>query len=149
MPVIPHETLRELVELRERVKDLEAELAELKNTKHEDEIRLREALGLTAGTTKMLLALARGGIMSREQLLYHGCANGEDNDIRLVDSQVKRIRQRVPWIKIRSHYGYGYELHPDSVKEVRALITGKHTPCIFRPPLRSTLPSTADTATRT
>ena len=132
--MIPAETLRELVELRERVQDLEQELADLKNTKVQDELRLREALNISPGTTKMLLALARGGIMSREQLLCHGCANGEDNGVRLVDSQVKRIRRRLPWVKIISHYGYGYELHPESVKTVRAIVENAKAPACHFPP---------------
>lgn len=132
-PSIPAETLRELVFLRERVADLEAELADLKNTRQQDEIRLLQALNVSPGTTKMLLALARGGIMSREQLLHHGCANGEDNGLRLVDSQIKRIRQRLPWIKIRSHYGYGYELEPESIKVIRNIIRGEQAQGCFVP----------------
>jgi DNA-binding response OmpR family regulator len=115
----------ELVELRERVADLEAELADLKNTKAQDELKLKEATGLSPGTSKMLLALSRGGIMSRVQLLCHGCANGEDNDVRLVDSQIKRLRKKAPWIRVITHYGYGYELAPESVKKVRELINSR------------------------
>lgn len=137
-PSIPQETLRELVHLRERVADLEAELAELKNTKREDELRLRAALGTGPGVTRTLLALTRGGIMSREQLLHHGCANGEDNGLRLVDSQIKRIRRRLPWIKIRSHYGYGYELAPESIKEIRSILSGGQKRVCFAPSLVET-----------
>jgi len=125
--MIPQETLRELVQLRERVADLEAELAELKNVKVEHELGVRKAFDLSPGTSKMLLALARGGIMSREQLMHHGCAAGADHDLRLVDSQVKRIRQRLPWVQIKSHYGYGYELAPESVARVRAAAKGEMT----------------------
>jgi DNA-binding response OmpR family regulator len=122
--MIPQETLRELVQLRDRVADLEAELAELKNTDRQDELRLRDAIGLTIGVTKMLCALARGGIMSREQLMHHGVDNYDCGSLRLVDSMVKRIRKQVPWIRIKTHYGYGYELEAGSLARVREMMRG-------------------------
>jgi DNA-binding response OmpR family regulator len=122
--MIPQETLRELVQLRERVADLEAELAELKTTNREDEINVHRNLNLTVGVSKMLIALARGGIMSREQLIHYGCDNHEEGSLRLVDSMVKRLRKQLPWVKIKTHYGYGYELEADSIIRVRAAMRG-------------------------
>lgn len=117
--MIPQETLRELVQLRERVADLEAELADLKRTDQQQELNLRQNLQMPMGETRLLLALARGGIMSREQLVH--CVRGDEDNIRNVDSQVKRIRQRLPWIRpyLTSHYGYGYELTGEGLKRVR------------------------------
>lgn len=124
--MIPRDTLEELTALRQRVADLEAELAELKNTDRQEELRLREAFGLTVGVTKMLLGMSRGGIMSREQLAHIAYGeNDVDGDPRRVDSTIKRIRQRLPWIRINSHYGYGYELDPESVVAVRAAMRGE------------------------
>jgi len=122
--MIPQETLRELVQLRERVADLEAELAELKNLDRANELNVHRNLGLPVGIAKMTIALARGGIMSREQLIHYGCDNSEGS-LRLVDSMVKRIRQRLPWIRITAHYGYGYELEADSITRVRQAMRGE------------------------
>jgi DNA-binding response OmpR family regulator len=117
--MIPQETLKELVHLRERVADLEAEIAELKTTDREAEINVHRNLGLTVGVSKMIIALARGGIMSREQLIHYGVDNHEEGSLRLVDSMVKRIRKQLPWVKIHTHYGYGYELDAESILRVR------------------------------
>jgi DNA-binding response OmpR family regulator len=117
--MIPQETLKELVQLRERVADLEAEIAELKTTDREAEINVHRNLGLTVGVSKMVIALARGGIMSREQLIHYGVDNHEEGSLRLVDSMVKRIRKQLPWVKIHTHYGYGYELDAESILRVR------------------------------
>jgi DNA-binding response OmpR family regulator len=124
--MIPRETLQELVQLRQEVAELKAELSELKNTDRQDELQLRSALGLTVGVTKMLLGMVRGGIMSREQLAHIAYGeNDVDGDPRRVDSTIKRIRQRLPWVVIHTHYGYGYELDADSVARVRAAMRGQ------------------------
>jgi DNA-binding response OmpR family regulator len=125
--MIPQETLRELVQLRERVADLEAELAELKTTSREDELNVHRLLNLPVGVSKMLIALARGGIMSREQLIHYGCDNHEEGSLRLVDSMVKRLRRALPWLRIKTHYGYGYEMAPESIARVRQAMRGEMT----------------------
>jgi len=125
--MIPQETLRELVQLRERVADLEAELAELKTTDRNAELNVHRDLNLTVGVSKMLIALARGGIMSREQLIHYGCANSEEGSLRLVDSMVKRLRKQLPWLHIKTHYGYGYEMESESIARVRQAMRGEMT----------------------
>lgn len=124
--MIPAETLRELVQLRNRVSDLEAELAGLRSCAPDQELALRQNLGLPIGLTRMLLALSKGGILSREQLLYCGCDN-PDGEPRLVDSMVMRIRRRLPWITIEAHYGYGYELQGEGLRRVREAMKSKET----------------------
>jgi DNA-binding response OmpR family regulator len=125
--MIPQETLKELVQLRERVADLEAELADLKKTDKAQELALRQNLGVPVGETRLLLALARGGIMSREQLVHF--VRGDEDNIRNVDSQIKRIRKRLPWIRrdLVSHYGYGYELEGEGLKRVRDAVKPRET----------------------
>lgn len=125
MPGIPQETLSELVALRQRVSDLEAELAEFKSQQADELRNLHQTFGTSIGQTRMLIALAKGGIMSREQLMHFGVDNAEFGDIRLVDTMIKRIRRAVPWIEITTHYGLGYELTGDSLSRVRAAMRGK------------------------
>jgi DNA-binding response OmpR family regulator len=125
--MIPQETLKELVQLRERVADLEAELAEIRHVDRLQELSLHQNLGLSIGLTKMLCVFSRGGILSREQLIHY--ARGDEDIIRNVDSCVKRLRQRLPWIRadLVSHYGYGYELRGEGLKRVRDAMKPKET----------------------
>jgi len=123
--VIPQQTLDELVALRNRVSDLEAELANLKGQQQDQLLNVHQNLGATVGQSRMLIAMAKGGIMSREQLMHFGIQNAEWGDIRLVDSMIKRIRQRLPWITIEAHYGIGSELTGDSLTRVHAAMNAR------------------------
>jgi DNA-binding response OmpR family regulator len=125
MPGIPQETLSELVALRQRVSDLEAEMAEFKSQQADELRNVHQTFGTSIGQTRMLVALAKGGIMSREQLMHFGVDNHEFGSYRLVDTMIKRIRRAVPWIKITTHYGLGYELTGESLAMVRAAMRGK------------------------
>lgn len=123
--MIPRETLDELVFLRNRVSDLEAEIANLKGQHQDELLNVHQHLGTTIGQSRMLIAMAKGGIMSREQLMHFGIQNAEWGDVRLVDTMIKRIRQRLPWIAIETHYGIGYELTGDGLARVRAAMNAR------------------------
>jgi hypothetical protein len=86
---------------------------------------LRNMYGLTAGQTRMMAVLAKGGPRSRLEL-----DNAYNNDCeryeRNADSQIKRIRAQIklqmgrhPHIKIGTIYGVGYELTDESLALVR------------------------------
>lgn len=119
MPVVPTETLQELIALRQRVADLEAEIEDLRGKRHDAVKALHANLGTSVGESMMLTALAQGGVLHREQLLAFAHKGAFVDDVRLVDSAVKRIRKRLPWIQIQSHYGFGYELEGESLVRVR------------------------------
>jgi hypothetical protein len=40
---------------------------------------------------------------------------------------VKRVRKKVPALKIITHYGVGYELAPESISQVRQVMKGCHS----------------------
>lgn len=123
--MIPAETLEELTCLRNRVEDLEAELAEIKARREDAVSALHRAFGLPFGEARLLSVLAEGGIQNRDRLLA-ACDNSDGN-IRLADSMVKRIRRRLPWLKILTHYNFGYELDGESLAAVRAAIRRGNT----------------------
>lgn len=61
-----------------------------------------------------LLALNKGKVLSREQILEHVWGYDYFGDTRVVDSQIKRLRKKLPeqedkW-EIKSVYGVGYKL---------------------------------------
>jgi len=123
--MIPPETLRELTQLRERVAYLEErERLLFQDRDHAVKNICMVWPAVTATHARMLWAMARGQIMERESLLAL-IGHDDSEDIRLVDSQVKRIRERLPGIAIRSHYGLGYELAPPWTDLVRAAATGR------------------------
>jgi predicted dithiol-disulfide oxidoreductase (DUF899 family) len=40
---------------------------------------------------------------------------------------VKRLRRALPWLRIKTHYGYGYEMAPESIARVRQAMQGEMT----------------------
>lgn len=122
MPVVPPETLKELVALRQRVEYLEAEVAMLRDVDGEQVKAVRLAFDCTTQQACTLIAMARGGILTRQQALDMELHRTEDAGLLSLDSCIKRIRKRIPSIKIKSHYGIGYELEPESRKAVRDIL---------------------------
>lgn len=122
MPVVPPETLQELTALRQRVEYLEAENALLRDL---DSARIKavmDAYGITVVQARTLIALARGGVLTRDIAVGLELNRVRDADPRSLDSCVKRLRQALPWLKIKSLYGLGYELEPEALKAVRQVI---------------------------
>jgi len=119
--MIPQETLTELVKLRERVEELEAELEQFKHHDITALKRLRSAFRTTIGECRTLLVLARGGIISSDQIVDAYCDGLESKSVLARDA-MKRIRKRLPDLKITTHYGFGYELEGEHLQRVRAVI---------------------------
>jgi DNA-binding response OmpR family regulator len=90
---------------------------------------LHDALGLTAKEAEVLVLLARGGIVENHRICEIYCDNPHTNPIE-ARSAVKRIRKKIRasdsyrTIAITSHYGIGYELEPESIIMVRAIVRG-------------------------
>lgn len=120
--MIPQETLKELVQLRTRVEELEAELTYLKSHDKNALNAIRLSLCVTIGEARTLLVMSRGGIISNEQIIDAYCDGLKENPILARDA-IKRIRKRVPDLTIISHYGFGYELEGESLKRVRTIIS--------------------------
>lgn len=76
---------------------------------------------LTVGEAKVLLLLMSGHTMSRAQIL-DGIGSDESECERNVDSHVKRIRKKLPWLTIETLYGLGYAMPPQSVAAVKAFL---------------------------
>lgn len=74
------------------------------------------AIDLTPKELELLACLVRhvGKVLSREQLLSHVWGYDYDGDTRAVDTQIKRLRQKLPHegmhFAIRAIYGVGYKL---------------------------------------
>lgn len=124
--MIPPETLAELTQLRDRVAYLEAELELLRDTRGKQIERLVHAFDVTVGTARLLLALSKGGILTRDQAIGLELSRVSDCDYRSLDSLIKRARQKLPWLKITTVYGLGYSLDdPKSIKRIRNAVEGR------------------------
>jgi DNA-binding response OmpR family regulator len=123
--MIPQATLQELTFLRDQVamyQERERVLFRERDSGVRNIVRTWPAL--TATHARMLWALAQGGLMDRDQLAAL-CSHDEDADIRSVDSQIKRVRRKMPGITIRNVYGIGYELLEPWRERVRAAAKGQ------------------------
>lgn len=126
---IPRETLQELVALRNRVADLEAEIAMLTDADACQIERLTRTLHITVGQAHLLAAFARTGFLSHAQLtegsLVRGAADPSP-ELTMINSnsRLKRLRKRLPWLKIESIYGLGYEVEGESLARLRAIMRG-------------------------
>ena len=130
---IPLETLQELEALRQRVEELEYDLASLKSTAETEVVALMDYYDLTATEGRLVraLAYAAGAPLSRPTIAEAVC--GEIEDLRTVDSHVKRIRGKVGGrLPIDSIYGIGYRLLPDTAKEAREVMAGRLQPHTHR-----------------
>lgn len=125
MSHIPAETLQELCQLRDRVQYLEAELALYRDENNADTERVMKAFGVTFQQARTLIALARGGILTRDMAVALNLNRVRDADPRSLDSCIKRLRIALPQIEIKSHYGLGYELSPAFTKRVRQVLRGR------------------------
>lgn len=119
---LPDEVTREIAQLRQRVEDLESELKRRDAIVEVNVQRLRQHFNLTIGEARMVELMADGNAHTREQLIMAHNANIEVD--RAIDTHIKRIRKKGE-IAIRTHYGIGYGLTPESVENVRAVLRGK------------------------
>lgn len=122
---IPRETLEELTRLRDRVAYLEAELALARDDDSRRIERVMSGYRITVGQARLLIALARGGVLTLDQAVGLDLFRIDDCDPRSLDSHIKRLRCRLPWLKIRSLYGLGYELEEESLVAVRKVMGGR------------------------
>jgi DNA-binding response OmpR family regulator len=115
----------ELAFLRDRVAALEYEIARRDRDAISDIAAIMSATGLAVGLARMLKALATGQVMSRDRLAVL-CCHSENGDIRLVDSQIKRLRQQLPsGVHIKSLYGIGYCIAQDDLDHARKFMKGE------------------------
>lgn len=89
---------------------------------------LYDTYGLTAKEALVVLLMVRGGIALRERIRDVYCDYPTTPPVE-ARSAIKRIRKKVrPHITIRTHYGIGYELTPESRKRVQQIIRRNHDP---------------------
>lgn len=120
--MIPPETLQELTQLRDRVAYLEAELELLRDTRNKKIERLVSGLGITVGQARTILAMMQG-VLTREQAMGLDLHRVSDCDYRSLDSLIKHLRRRLPWIRISTIYGLGYEItDPASRQRIKATL---------------------------
>lgn len=118
--------LAEVIALRARVEELEAEIAARNEHENAHVEALMRNLKVTVYQARMLMALATGHICTRERL-SNICQFGDFTSDRNVDSHVKRIRmKRIKGVNIQNVYGVGYCLAPESVPVVRAAMAATH-----------------------
>ena len=113
----------EVVKLRERVEYLEAELHRRDTEFQSDVTILMRNAGVSVGMARILVALSRGATLSRDSLAAI-CDYSDDLEVFSIDSQIKRLRRRLPWLTISNHYGAGWSVSGDSLKTLRRLIKG-------------------------
>jgi len=111
--------IAEVTALRERVEELEAQLAAITERVEIGVEWLSRRWGLTRKQARILCALSTGHIMSRDRLASLGCVR-EYTDVRNIDTTIKHLRRKMPDIKIKSMYGLGYMIDGDELKYVRA-----------------------------
>jgi DNA-binding response OmpR family regulator len=115
---------QEVTQLRQKVEALEAELEVYRVNSDADELAaIMRGLRCTIGEAKLLRAFATGKTMTRERIAAL-CCHVEDGDLRLADSQVKRVRRKLPWLYIRTLYGIGYCVEGKALDLLRAKIGG-------------------------
>ena len=119
----PDSVYAELARLRQRVAEIEAELDRRDRNSRAEVAEVMRATGLTIGQARMMVALATGKVLSRDQLAAM-CCHDDCGDPRNVDSQVKRLRKRLPWLRVSSLYGVGYALDGDALGEARQFMKG-------------------------
>lgn len=130
---IPPETLRELETLRARVEELEFELERLNSTADTEVTALMDYFDLTAGEARMIRAMAHSGGAPLSRPVLVEVIQNEIDDLRTVDSHVKRIRKKCGHrLPIDSIYGIGYRLLPATAKTVREVMAGKTAPARHR-----------------
>lgn len=119
----PDTVYADLARLRDRVAELEAEIERRDRHFRAEAAELMSTTGLTISMARMLLALSTGRPMSRDQLAVL-CGHEDGCDPRLVDSQIKRLRRRLPWLRITSLYGAGYVINGAALTAARDFMKG-------------------------
>jgi hypothetical protein len=130
---IPLETIRELETLRARVEELEWELDNLRDTVNAEVVCIMDFYDLTVGEARMIRALGHAGGAPLTRAVLAEAIQNEIDDLRTVDSHVKRTRRKVGnRLPIDSIYGIGYRLLPETAKTVREVMAGKLAPDTYR-----------------
>lgn len=122
--MIPPESLAELTKLRDRVAYLEAEL-DLARDAHNKKIeRLIAGLGISVNQARTIMAMDRK-VLTRQAAMGLDLHRVSDCEYRSLDSLIKHMRRRVPWLKVRTIYGLGYIIDdPESLKRIHAALGG-------------------------
>lgn len=116
---IPRETLDELVKLRDRVAYLEAEIELLRDEDATHIAVLVSRLGVTVRQARILAVMVRG-ILTRDQAIALALHRVEDAARNSLDTQIKHLRKRLPWLKVKTIYGLGYVIEdPASKKRIQ------------------------------
>jgi DNA-binding response OmpR family regulator len=126
---IPIETLREMERLRARVEELEYELDLMRDAVNAEVASLMDFYDLTATEARLVRALAHAGGAPLSRPVLVDALGTEIDDLRTVDSHVKRIRRKAGTnLPIDSLYGIGYRLLPDTAKQARDVMAGRSQP---------------------
>jgi DNA-binding winged helix-turn-helix (wHTH) protein len=126
---IPLETLHEIERLKARVEELEWELDCMRDKVNTEVAAIMDFYDLTAGEARMIRAMAHAGGAPLSRAVLVEAIQNEIDDLRTVDSHVKRIRRKVgSRLPIDSIYGIGYRLLSDTVRQVREIMAGNIKP---------------------
>lgn len=87
-------------------------------------VRIREVLHIAPQTTKVLAALMRGRVCSREHLVYS--SDIPNDSTRQLEVQIVSARKALkPFgVSIRNVYGVGYYIAPGDLHRLRSLLSG-------------------------
>ena len=111
----------ELAFLRDRVEYLEMEIARRDTDAESGVAEIMRVSGLSMGLARMLKALSNGQVMTRDRLSVL-CCHEDSAAVRNVDSQIRRLRRRLPMLKIKNLYGFGYCLESSSIAKARQIM---------------------------
>lgn len=130
---VPVQTLQELERLRARVEELEYELDMMRDSVNAEVASLMDYFDLTATEARMIRALAHAGGAPLSRPVLVDALGTEIDDLRTVDSHVKRIRRKVgSRLPVDSIYGIGYRVLPDTAKLCKEVMAGRVKPERYR-----------------
>lgn len=110
----------EVIWLRDRVAELEAEKADREKVAEIETVAVARAYNVNISQARILRLLSTGHAYNRHRIMAE--YTDDDLEMRNVDSQIKRIRQRVASLTINNLYGFGYQLEPSSAATVRKIM---------------------------
>jgi DNA-binding response OmpR family regulator len=121
--MIPQATLDELVQLRNRVADLEAELAMVK-VRDDDVVidALRKRYGLTKTEARFLNFLADGRPHTKHACLV-AAGSGKTDETKIMDVYACKVRRKIGMWAIETIWGEGYRIgaeFKDQLNKIRA-----------------------------
>ena len=114
----------ELAALRDENDGLKAELEVLRSSKQYIVGTLAAHYGLSHSAARVLALMAEGGVHHPQDIIAK-CSTGEPNDYNWTSVYICKLRKKLGYDAIKTHWGISYSLTPDALIQVRAVIKGE------------------------